>query len=56
MEYERKWRVKDDSEVSDLNNWGNDDAIYGHGKDFEMIMGEGVYVKQNKGYVLGIYW
>lgn len=37
----REGRVKDDSEVSALNKWGNDDAIYGNGKDFKMIMDEG---------------
>ena len=37
----REGRVKDDSEVSGLNKWGNDGAIYGNWKDFKMIMDEG---------------
>ena len=54
MEYERKQRVRDDSEVCGLNKWGNDDAIYGNRKDFKMIMDEGVYVERNRSSISGL--
>lgn len=56
MECERKWRAKDISEVSDLNKWRNDDTIYGDGKDFEMIMDEGMYMEQNKASIFRLCW
>ena len=55
------WNVRESEKASmtlkflDLNNWGDDDTIYGHGKEFEMIMDEGVYVEQNKGSIFGLY-
>lgn len=55
MEYERRPRVKDDFEVYGLNKWGNDDTMYGDGKDFKMIMDEHVYMEQNKSFIFGLY-
>lgn len=50
----KKSIVQDDSEICGLNKLENDDAVYGNGKDFKMIMDEGVSVKRNKSSISGL--
>lgn len=56
VECERKQGVKDNSEVFDLNKWGNDNAIYGDEKDCKMTVDEGLYMEQNKSSIFGLCW
>ena len=55
MECKRKQRVKDDFEVFGLSKWGNDNAIYGDGKHFEMVVDEGMCTERNKSSIFVLY-